>query len=45
MENALFITKDKKEIDLGHSVEEILVGLIIGVFTVFVYSRYYSLSK
>lgn len=40
-----FITTTKEEIDLGHSVEEILVGLIIGVFTVFVYSRYYSLSK
>ena len=40
-----FITKDKEEIDLGHSVEEIVPGLIIGILTVFVYSQYYSLSK
>ena len=40
-----FITKDKKEIDLGHSVEEIVAGLIIGFLTVYIYSKYYSLSK
>lgn len=40
-----FITKDKEEYDLGHSVEEIVAGLIIGVLTVFLYSKYYSLSN
>jgi len=38
-----FITKDKEEIDLGHSVKEIIAGLIIGVLTVYIYSQYYSL--
>ena len=40
-----FITKDKEEIDLGHSVEEIVVGLIIGILTVYIYSQSYNLSK
>ena len=40
-----FITKDKEENDLGHSVEEIVAGLIIGVLTVYIYSQFYNLSK
>lgn len=38
-----FITKDRKEIDLGHSLNEIIVGFIIGVVTIFTYSKFYKI--
>ncbi len=37
-----FITKDRKEIDLGHSMDEIIVGFIIGVITIVTYSKFYK---
>lgn len=38
-----FISKDKKEIDLGHSINEIIVGFIIGVITIVTYSKIYKI--
>lgn len=39
-----FVTKDRKDIQLGHSISELLVGFVVGVGTVLVYSKYYKIQ-
>ena len=33
-----FVTKNRKDIQLGHSISELLVGLVVGVVSVFLFA-------
>ena len=39
-----FVTKDRKDIQLGHSISALLAGLVVGVVSVSVYSKYYKIK-